>query len=37
MEEKPPIFKSWNHWYWFVMAVLAVEVGIFYLISRAFA
>ena len=25
-EEQPPVFKSWRHWYWLVLSVLAVQI-----------
>lgn len=36
MEEKPPVFRAWTHWYWFVMGVLVLEIILFYWLSRSF-
>jgi hypothetical protein len=33
-EERPPIFRKWQSWYWLVFAVLVLEIIFFYLISK---
>lgn len=35
-EEKPPVFRSWSHWYWLLMGMLAIEIILFYWLSQAF-
>lgn len=29
-QDKPPVFRSWNGWYWLVGIVLAVQIVIYY-------
>jgi hypothetical protein len=36
-DQKPPIFKSWSSWYWLVLAVMAAQVLIFFLVTRIFS
>jgi hypothetical protein len=36
-EEKPPIFKSWNAWYWLVIGFLVFCIAFFYLLTRLFS
>lgn len=35
--EKPPVFRTWKHWYLLVAGVLVLEMILFYWITRAFA
>lgn len=35
-EERPPVFKSWNHLYLLVLGNLALLILLFYAFSRAF-
>lgn len=35
--EKVPLFSSWRKWYWFVIALLLLEIFLFYLITKLFA
>lgn len=35
--EKAPLFKTWNGWYWLVLFVLAVSIVLFYLFTKRFA
>lgn len=35
-QERPPIFKSWNYWYWIVLAVMLLQVVLYYTLTRAF-
>jgi len=35
--EKVPFFKSWNHWYVFVLLFLIVLVGFFYFFTKHFS
>jgi len=35
--EKPPVLKSWRHWYWLVLGVLALQIIVFYLVTVSFA
>lgn len=37
IDEEPPVFKSWNGWYWLVVLVLALQILAFYLITRSFS
>jgi hypothetical protein len=32
--DQPPIFPKWLHWYIVVLAVLVIEIALFYLISK---
>lgn len=36
-EDKPPIFKTWNQMYAFVLALHVVIIGLFYWFTKAFA
>jgi len=36
-EEKPPVFASWRQWYWLVLGALAVQMVLYYWLTRAFA
>jgi len=36
-EEKPPVFKSWNSWYWLVLGVMAIQVLLFTLLTASFS
>ncbi len=36
-EENPPVFKSWNGWYWLVMIVLLVQVLLYFFLTRSFS
>jgi hypothetical protein len=36
-EEKPPVFHSWKGWYWLVMAVAALQIIVYFLITQSFA
>jgi len=36
-KDKVPVFKSWTGWYILVLAVLAVLIGLFYLLTKTFA
>ncbi len=36
MEEKPPVFTSWNSWYWLVVWVMALQVVLFYFLTQSF-
>ena len=36
-EEKPPVFESWNSWYWLVLGVMAVQVIIYALLTTTFS
>lgn len=35
-EEKPPFFKTWNHIYALVVAVLVVQLILYYLFTKQF-
>lgn len=37
MDSKPPIFKSWNQWYLFVIAVLVLLIVCFTWITKYFS
>ena len=37
MSEKPPIGRTWNRLYAFVLIALAIEVALFYAFTKAFA
>lgn len=36
-DSKPPIFKSWNQLYWFVLILHAVLIFIFYLFTEYYS
>jgi hypothetical protein len=36
MEEKPPLFNSWNAWYCLVLGFMLVQVILFALLTNAF-
>jgi len=36
-EEKPPVFKTWSRWYWLVIAVLVVQVFLYFWLTQSFA
>lgn len=36
-KEKIPLFKSWTHWYVFVLAILALLIILFNLFTKAFS
>lgn len=33
----PPLLPSWRAWYWLVLGALALEIGLFVYLTRAFA
>ena len=35
--DKPPVFKSWTGWYALILAVLVVQVIIYYVLTLAFS
>ncbi len=35
--EEPPVFKSWNSWYWLVLGAMAFQVILFTLLTLSFA
>ncbi len=37
LNEKPPVFSKWSGWYWLVMAVLLVQILVYYFITRSFS
>lgn len=36
-DEKPPVFNTWNSWYWLVLAVMGLQVILFALLTSRFA
>lgn len=36
MEEKPPLFKSWNAWYWLVLGAMFLQVIFYSFIAQFF-
>lgn len=36
-DQNPPIFKTWNRWYAFILVVLAVQVLLYWLITLKYA
>lgn len=36
-DEKVPVFRQWRQWYWFVIALLVVQVVLFYLFTKHYA
>jgi len=36
-EEKPPLFESWKTWYKLVLAVMLIQVIVYFLITTAFS
>jgi hypothetical protein len=35
-QERPPIFKNWNSWYWIVIAVMLIQVISYTVITQSF-
>jgi|GEM_PF-5408448 hypothetical protein len=35
--EKVPLFSSWNHWHLLVVALLVVQIGLYYWITLSLA
>lgn len=35
-EEHVPMLKKWNNWYWLLLAVLAVQIILFYFVTESF-
>lgn len=35
--EIPPIFSSWKKWYWLVLGALAIQVVLYFWLTRSFA
>ena len=35
-QEKPPVFRKWRSWYLLEISILALNVVLFYLITRFF-
>ncbi len=36
-DEKVPLFKTWNQWYFFLVAFLILLIVLFYLFTKKFA
>jgi len=36
-KEKPPLFSSWDYWYWLVVFFLILLIILFYLLTQRFA
>ncbi len=36
IQEKPLVFKSWKGWYWLLMAVLAIQIIVYLIITQSF-
>ncbi len=36
-EEKPPLFQSWSAWYKLVLAVMLVQVILYFIITKSFS
>jgi hypothetical protein len=36
IDDVPPVFPSWNHWYALVLGVLIVLMIVFYLFTKMF-
>jgi hypothetical protein len=36
-DQKPPLFKIWNSWYWLVLGVMAAQVILFFWLTRVFS
>ncbi len=35
--DKVPLFKTWRQWYVFIVAILVLQIVLFYLITQHFA
>jgi hypothetical protein len=35
-DNRPPVFKSWNGWYWLVASVLLIQIILYTLITNSF-
>ncbi len=36
-EDRPPLFRSWKSWYKLVLAVMLIQVAVFFLITISFS
>lgn len=36
-DEHPPLFARWRSWYWLVLAVLAIQIICYYLLTRYYS
>lgn len=36
-DQKPPLFKTWNSWYWLVLGVMAAQVILFFWLTQVFS
>lgn len=36
-EEKPPLFHSWKTWYKLILAVMLIQVVVYFLITKSFS
>jgi len=36
-DEHPPVFKTWNSWYWLVLGVMIVQVILFTILTNSFS
>jgi hypothetical protein len=36
LEQKPPIFKKWNHWYTLLIAALVVQIFLYLWLTLSF-
>lgn len=35
-DEHIPVFKRWSGWYWLLIGVLVVQIGLFYFLTVSF-
>jgi hypothetical protein len=36
-EDQPPLFRSWNSWYKLVLAIMLIQVVVYFLITKSFS
>jgi hypothetical protein len=36
-DDKPPLFDSWKGWYTIVLSVLAIQIILYYVLTRVFS
>jgi hypothetical protein len=36
-DEKPPVFNSWKGWYTLILSVLAIQIILYFVLTRIYA
>jgi len=37
MEEKPPLFPKWSYWYWLLMIFAALQLLLYWWLTKTFS